>query len=104
MIHFLALKPHRKVDLHNRLKKGRMGSYLKSYNIDTIADKHCENLLNHLDPVLLQVAEPSAQDRTIYNLKASYYAEVKVINWNPDVFVHVTNRSIPFPNILTKKG
>ena len=24
VIHFLALKPHRKVDLHNRLKKGKM--------------------------------------------------------------------------------
>ncbi|XP_065912264.1 RNA polymerase II elongation factor ELL-like isoform X2 [Dysidea avara] len=61
VIHFLALKPHRKVDLHNRLKK----------------DKSCENSLNHLDPVLTQVAELQS-GTAVYILKPSFYPLVKV--------------------------
>jgi len=43
----------------------------------TVTDKACENSLNHLDPVLAQVAELQA-GTAVYVLKASFYSQVKV--------------------------
>ena len=82
VIHFLALKAHRKVDLHNRLKKGKMAGNISSNIVicnHHITDKHCENSLSYLDQVLQQVAEQAPHDRAVYNLKPSYYSELKVI-------------------------
>jgi len=44
----------------------------------TASDKACENSLNHLDPVLAQVAELQS-GTAVYVLKPSFYQQVKVL-------------------------
>jgi len=68
----------------------------------TVSDKACENSLNHLDPVLAQVAELQS-GTAVYVLKPSFYQQVKVLSSKMCTCCHMFYRLKPFLNILSQR-